>query len=91
MLLVQSLKAVTTPAWSTAFAVLLIVAGNGRANPGDQLLKLAPPEPGFAVLVQNLGNELDKWQQSPLAKWFWQSELQHKLADDNDQIGRAHV
>lgn len=85
MLLVQSLKAVTTPAWSTAFAVLLIVAGNGRANPGDQLLKLAPPEPGFAVLVQNLGNELDKWQQSPLAKWFWQSELQHKLADDNDR------
>lgn len=76
-----------TPSARFAAAVLVAVALLGRATaaaPRDELLRVAPPDAAFVLVVQNPRDHLKALSESPFAAWFPTTRLGKQLFGSDD-------
>jgi len=70
-----------------AAALFVTVALLGRATaaaPRDELLRVAPPDAAFVVVVQNPRDHLKTLSESPFAAWFPTTRLGKQLFGSDD-------
>src|SRR4051794_29933701 len=76
----------TTPSarFAAALLVALLLLGRSAAGPRDELLRVAPPDATFVLVVQNPRDHLKTLSESPFVAWFPTTRLGKQLFGSDD-------
>lgn len=75
----------TPPArFAAALVVALLLLGRSAAGPRDDLLRVAPPDATFVLVVQNPRDHLKTLSESPFVAWFPTTRLGKQLFGSDD-------